>query len=125
MNIGASYLLNECYIILYASFTRSVRGVIGKTFPWMPQMDENPYSSPTTESTFVARSRIWWFIVPSVIGVIVGANAMAGLFGTSPGDPFGSGRASGVGGFVGLIAGSILHRFIRPQPKLGKNGFPK
>lgn len=83
-------------------------------------MDENPYSSPNTESIIVqriaSRSRIWWFIVPSVIGVIIGAKAMAGLFGTSPGDPFGSARGSGVGGFVGLIAGSILHRFIRPQP---------
>ncbi len=71
-----------------------------------------------------ARSRIWWFVVPSVIGVIVGANAMAGLFGTSPGDPFGSTRASVVGGFVGLIAGVIRHRFIRPELDLGEQGFP-
>ncbi len=71
-----------------------------------------------------ARSRIWWFVIPSVIGVIVGANAMAGLFGTSPGDPFGSARASVVGGFAGLIAGAILHRLTRPEPDLGEQGFP-
>lgn len=59
-----------------------------------------------------------------VIGVIGGANAMAGLFGTSPGGPFDSARASVVHGFAGLIAGAILHRFIRPQPDLGEQGFP-
>ena len=82
-------------------------------------MDENPYNPPKSESSFVrasvVRSRIWWFVVPAVIGVIVGANAFAGAFGTSPGDPFGTARPSGVGGFIGLIIGAVLHRLTRPQ----------
>ncbi len=74
-------------------------------------MNENPYSPPKSEVRPVTRtrvrSRIWWFIIPTVIGVFIGANALAGLFGTSPGDPLGAGLASIVGGFVGLIAGWV------------------
>lgn len=82
-------------------------------------MNDNPYAPPKAESAFLrprtVRSRIWWFVIPTIVGTFIGANVFAGALGTSPGDPFGTEVPSGIGGFVGLFVGALLHRFIRPQ----------
>jgi membrane associated rhomboid family serine protease len=83
-------------------------------------MNNNPYSPPGSEEKIdresTSRSRIGWFVIPTMAGVFLGGNAMAGWFGTSIGDPFGTSRAAGVCGFIGLIIGGILYCFTRPRP---------
>lgn len=82
-------------------------------------MNDNPYASPDSESVKsrlpAARSRVWWFVIPAIVGAFIGANAFPGAFGTSPGDPFGTARPSGIGGFIGLFIGAALHWLARPK----------
>lgn len=90
--------------------------------PYRASMNDNPYASPKSvlfkTRLPVVRSRIWWFVIPAIIGAFTGANGFAGTFGTSPGDPFGTARPSGIGGFVGLFVGAVLHRLTRPTQNL-------
>jgi hypothetical protein len=84
-------------------------------------MNDNPYASPKSISVASrrpgVRSRIWWFVVPSIIGGFIGASAFAGTFGKSPSDPFGAARPFGIGGLVGLFVGALLHWRTRPTQK--------
>ncbi|MFO0922641.1 MAG: hypothetical protein U0905_09170 [Pirellulales bacterium] len=85
-------------------------------------MNDNPYASPKSISVATrlsgVRSRIGWFVVPAFIGAFLGANVFAGTFGTSPSDPFGNSRPSGIGGLVGLFVGAVLHWLTRPRQKV-------
>ncbi len=81
---------------------------------------ENPYDSPATESRGLAspriRSGIACLVIPAIIGLFVGANTLTWVFGTSPSDPFGTTRASGLGGTIGLLLGIIGHVATRRKP---------
>lgn len=82
-------------------------------------MKENPYASPDSEFTKSrgawVHSRVGWLIALTFLGVLIGASVFAGAFGTSPGDPEGTAMPAGVGGFVGLFFGIVLHRLTRPN----------
>jgi hypothetical protein len=76
--------------------------------------DSNPYASPKSESPpdpepkpppqFRARL----YLIPVVIGALLGSVALA-PFCRGPGDPGGHSIAAGLGGFVGLFAGIVIH----------------
>lgn len=75
--------------------------------------DQDPYAPPKVASALRQslrhRSRLVWLVVPTFIGYIAGLGILAQYAGTSPADPFGVSRASGIGGFVGLAIGLVMH----------------
>lgn len=79
----------------------------------------SPYESVDAESPSAERirkSRYWYFVIPSLLGLFVGANHLTWVLGTSPSDPFGSVRGSGLGGLLGLFVGVVLHALTRIEP---------
>ncbi|MEM7476016.1 MAG: hypothetical protein AAF483_13565 [Planctomycetota bacterium] len=80
---------------------------------------ENPYIAPADESHALAPrivTRIAWLVIPVIIGVLVGANSLTWVSGISPSDPFGTTRASGLGGLIGLVLGIVGLIATRPRP---------
>lgn len=83
----------------------------------------NPYASPETKSGLVAeetpprRFRARDYIVPTLIGSVLGAILLA-PFCRGPGDPDGHSIGAGVGGLVGLFAGIVIHTMVTTFQRL-------
>ena len=81
--------------------------------------EQNPENTRSQESNGVfsptIRSRFFWLVIPAVIGLVAGGNTLTWVLGNSPSDPFGTIRASGFGGTIGLLFGIICHILSRPK----------
>jgi hypothetical protein len=79
--------------------------------------DSNPYTSPTTEpesdaspkSSRPFRARV--YVIPALIGAVIGSVVLA-PFCRGPGDPGGHSIGAGLGGFVGLLIGIVIHTIM-------------
>ena len=83
--------------------------------------DSNPYASPKSDSVAEdtsnkprrPRFRIRSYVIPAFIGAVIGWFLLAPYFSLGPGDPSGHSVAAGLGGFVGLFVGIVIHTFTR------------
>jgi hypothetical protein len=77
--------------------------------------DANPYASPKTQSASTddspspppRRSRFAYYVVPALIGAVVGGILLA-PFCRGPGDPGGHSIGAGLGGLAALLVGFVL-----------------
>ena len=77
--------------------------------------DSNPYASPKTQSSSSGdaptppprRPRFVYYIVPALIGAIIGGFFLA-PFCRGPGDPGGHSIGAGLGGLAALLVGFVV-----------------
>ena len=80
-----------------------------------PMADSNPHTSPKTDTAPddspppPHRFRIRAYVIPTLIGAVIGSVVLAPYCGISPDDPNGPSIAAGLGGFLGLFIGIVIY----------------
>ncbi len=77
------------------------------------QLKENPYESPKSNGSLLQRmrvkSRVWFFVVPTIFGFFIGSQFPVAGFARGQNRIFALEAVAAVGGLIGLVVGMILY----------------